>query len=164
MLKISFIDRPDCPAKKVQVFNNRTTKVTLVGRMRLPEAVWLIAIPKHIQKWLNNHQGVDVETTIYNSGFILIAEGLSTCSAEDVFSPVYGERIAEARAKLKLYKFALKFASELYKYYFRLLLGDSKVKYFYSMYKQDCLHDTIQRYSELIKKEYDHLNNLLAMS
>ena len=37
MLKVSFKDKEGCPARKVEVFNDKATIVTLTGVVKAPE-------------------------------------------------------------------------------------------------------------------------------
>jgi hypothetical protein len=118
MFKVSF--KKDC--KKVQTFNDRATIVTIVGIMDYPNELWTCT-PTSITDWLWHHPSIDVR--VYGgNGLRLEFSGKSVCSAEDTFNPIIGERIAESRAKIRLYKFVHTLLHKLYVYYFDIIFGD----------------------------------------
>lgn len=163
MLKIRFKNSSGCPAKKVQVFNNKVTVVTLTGYLKVDSWIYNYTI----WDWASHHPSVDVSNDIARMNFILKVSGKSTCTEGDKFSPVYGERIVEARAKIKLYKFMCRLLSKAMGYHRDLLFGNceiSNVTYSHSKPPKPCLYTNYKKYLNLWEKECEHLNNLLNMS
>lgn len=160
MLKVSFKDKEGCPAKKVEVFNDKATVITLTGVVKAPE--WWWKIPKEIHKWMANHPSVEVYDNLLGNVTVKVI-GKSVCSDEDEFNPVFGERIAEARAKKKLYGFMLTLTKKLICYYHNLLYGKFAVKV-EGETADSCIYKEMEKYSVLYGAELEHLRNLLAMS
>lgn len=163
MLKVSFKDKKGCPAKKVQVFNNKTTKVTLVGKIKFPDWWMYIPLDSDIMRWVNNHPSVEFHYGLVVTDSTIIVDGISTCSDKDEFNPVLGERIAEARAKKKLYGFMLTLTKKLICYYHNLLYGKFAVKV-EGETADSCIYKEMEKYSVLYGAELEHLRNLLAIS
>ena len=126
MLKISFKDKKDCPAKTVGTFKDKETVVTLRGEMTLPK-FWR-SIPDDIMDWIDRHPSICTYESIVTSNLVMIVKGTSKCNVGDTFDPIIGERIAEARAKLKLYKFMVTLCRKLSQYYFGLVYGEVEVR------------------------------------
>lgn len=160
MLKVSFKDKEGCPARKVEVFNDKATIVTLTGVVKAPE--WWWKIPKEIHKWMTNHPSIEVYDNLLGNVIVKVI-GKSICSDEDEFNPVLGERIAEARAKKKLYGFMLTLTKKLICYYHNLLYGKFAVKV-EGETADSCIYKEMEKYSILYGAELEHLRNLLAMS
>lgn len=160
MLKVSFKDKEGCPAKKVEVFNDKATVITLTGVVKAPE--WWWKIPKEIHKWMTNHPSVEVYDNLLGNVIVKVI-GKSICSDEDEFNPVLGERIAEARAKKKLYGFMLTLTKKLICYYHNLLYGKFTVKV-EGETADSCIYKEMEKYSVLYGAELEHLRNLLAIS
>lgn len=160
MLKVSFKDKAGCPARKVEVFNDKATIVTLTGVVKAPE--WWWKIPKEIHKWMTNHPSVEVYDNLLGNVIVKVI-GKSICSDEDEFNPVLGERIAEARAKKKLYGFMLTLTKKLICYYHNLLYGKFAVKV-EGETADSCIYKEMEKYSVLYGAELEHLRNLLAIS
>lgn len=160
MLKVSFKDKEGCPAKKVEVFNDKATVVTLTGVVKAPE--WWWKIPKEIHKWMTNHPSVEVYDNLLGNVTVKVI-GKSICSDEDEFNPVLGERIAEARAKKKLYGFMLTLTKKLICYYHNLLYGKFAVKV-EGETADSCIYKEMEKYSVLYGAELEHLHNLLVIS
>lgn len=160
MLKVSFKDKEGCPARKVEVFNDKATVVTLTGVVKAPE--WWWKIPKEIHKWMVNHPSVEVYDNLLGNVTVKVI-GKSICSDEDEFNPVLGERIAEARAKKKLYGFMLTLTKKIICYYHNLLYGKFAVKV-EGESADSCIYKEMEKYSVLYSAELEHLRNLLALS
>lgn len=158
-MKISF--KKD--SKKVDVYNNKVTVVTLTGYLKITSWIY----NNTLWNWASHHPSVDVNYDIARMNFILKVSGKSTCTEEDEFSPVYGERIAEARAKIKLYKFMCRLLSKAMGYHRDLLFGNCEIgniTYSHSNPPKPCLYTNYKKYLKLWEKECEHLNNLLNMS
>lgn len=150
MFKVSFKEG----AKKVQVFNERATIVTLEGYVHLPR-FWN-NLPYELQTWAWNHLGFD--------GHSIEVQGKAVCAKGDTFNPIVGERIAESKAKIKLYSFMYKLCVKLSRYYYNILFGNTDVDGFIDPeegHKVVGLADVVEKYSWLLTKESRHLDKLL---
>lgn len=166
MLKVSFKDKEGYPAKKVEVFNDKATVITLTGVVKAPE--WWWKIPKEIHKWMANHPSVEVYDNLLGNVTVKVI-GKSVCSNEDEFNPVFGERIAEARAKKRLYSFMVTLINKTITHYRKILYGNCQINVFETVTYDGKpvipnLFTDLMKYEELYSSECDHLNNLLAMS
>lgn len=159
MFKVSF--KKDC--KKVQTFNDRATIVTIVGYMDYPNEIW-DCTPTSVTEWLWRHPNVDVKVCGGDT-FRLEFSGKSVCSAEDIFNPVIGERIAESRAKIRLYKFVHTLLHKLYDYNFDIIFGDRyalcDIGEFADYNKPGGLFEEMGKYKSLLDEETLHLEKLL---
>lgn len=159
MFKVSF--KKDC--KKVQTFNDRATIVTIVGYMDYPNEIW-DCTPTSVTEWLWRHPNADVKVCGGNT-FRLEFSGKSVCSAEDTFDPVIGERIAESRAKIRLYKFVHTLLHKLYVYYFNIIFGDRyalcNIEKTAEYSKPGGIFEEMGKYKSLLDKETLHLEKLL---
>lgn len=162
MLKVSF--KKDC--MKVQTFNDRATVVTMVGQMTVPVSLWQI-FPEDIAHWMWNHQEIDATWGACNKDKEVIRlefSGKSVCAEEDIFNAVTGQRIAESRAKIKLYKFMHNLCESLMKYYYAIMYGNAEfdvIRESHMEAPKDCLYLTCKKYRELWIKESNHLVELL---
>lgn len=159
MFKVSFKN----DFRKVETFNDRATVVTLTGIMSMPKNVWWI-MPQSITDWLWTHESIDV-TWQDNEHFRLEFSGKSVCSKDDAFDPVIGARIAECRAKIKLYKFLHTLCKKLMYFYYGILYGVPKEKTEMPLtahtFYPGGLQNTIAKYTSLWIKESQHLGKLL---
>lgn len=165
MLKVSFKSvYGGCPAKRIEIFNDKATIVTLTGTIKAPD--WWWKIPKDIYKWMMEHPSVEVSDNLLGNVTVKVI-GKSVCSEEDIFSSKLGERIAEARAKIKLYRFMYNLSSKIIAYNKKVLYGNFEVATRITKYNEhplQCLYIDAIKYNELLTAEKKHLNNLLAMS
>ena len=162
MFKVSFKENPQFPVKKVQRFNDdRVTVVTLKGVAELPVFLQYF-IPHKVFDWTGTLKNVNVEFTMKRM-FITVT-GKSICSKEDKVDRVLGDRIAEARAKLHLYKFMAHFLDKVWSYFMEQLCGTALIEC--TAYKKDVnkehLSEAIDKYWRLYKDEDRHLNILLG--
>ena len=162
MFKVSFKEN----SKKVEVFNNRATIVTLVGHMIIPSKVWAI-FPNGMANWMWEHPSIDASwgtCTRENEVIRLEVTGKSVCAKEDIFNAVTGERIAESRAKIRLYKFIHTLCENLMTYYYGIMYGNAEfdvIRESHTESPKDCLYLTCKKYRELWIKESHHLGKLL---
>lgn len=151
MFKVSFKGTPEEPAKTVCRFNNKITIVRLCGTLVLnPNITFKSVIP-----WLANHpfmknsrwDRVDLNVT-----------GIAKRADGDVDNPILAERIAEARAKIKIYKFMARLLKKVCKEYYKTLYGNTN-----SMPTMGWggLFGDMTKYDNLLFKEEEHLNQLL---
>lgn len=162
MFKVSFKENPQFPVKKVQRFNDdRVTVVTLKGVTQVPVFLQYF-IPHQVFDWTDTLKNVDVEFTMRRM-FITVT-GKSICSKEDKVDRVLGERIAEARAKLHLYKFMAHFLNKIWTYFIEQLCGTALIKCTVDNEgtNKEYLGKAINKYWRLYKDEQKHLNILLG--
>ena len=156
MFKVSFKDN----FKKVQTFNNKVTIVTLIGLMDYPAKLWDV-VPTEVTDWMWHHPTVDVSWAKGGESFRLEFSGKAICSDSDDFNPVLGERIAESRAKIRLYKFMATLIDKLCAYYFSLIYGGGEVTEIFLDSKKHGIYQDYKRYTTLLKNEEQHLTKLL---
>ena len=162
MMKVSF--KGDY--KNILTFQDKVTVVTLTGKV----VVELEHIPHHIWTWAFEHPSVDISVT-YNGGnenWILKASGKSKCHSKDVPNAAIGKRIAESKAKIKIYKFMHTLCHKLYEYYYEIALGDhygvqiiEVGNYLHGKYQFGGIFRDMSKYQGLLIKESHHLGELI---
>jgi hypothetical protein len=161
MLKVSFKDN----FKKVASFNNKATVVTLTGECITP--LWFNNVPHKIWEWVMWHPSVEISETYSNKNLVMIIEvsGKSVCADGDIFDDKIGERIAESRAKIKLYKFMHTLCKKLMYCYYGYIYGVPEGRGTYKTATLSDYHgglqDACRKYAELWVKESRHLGELL---
>ena len=161
MLKVSFKDGK-VPSKSITKLGNRTLTI-LVGNVILDDLY--LRIPGEIKEWIRAQKQVEVHYhSRYNDNHYgimmeLYAQGLSECHPEDKYNTLLGERLAEGRAKLKIYKFMHKLSLKMYNYYNKLMYGCTTEVH--NLTSNECLAQTIIKYEGLAKREELHLQELL---
>lgn len=157
MFKVSFKD----DFKNVLVFQDKVTVVTLTGKI----VIDIEHIPHDIWTWAMEHPSIDISVTYNNEreNWILKASGKAKCHTEDTPNPKIGERIAESRAKLRLYKFMMTLTSKLCTYYYAMVYGKQgkATSNFVVPNDQTSLFVTNKKYTGLYVKETQHLDKLL---
>lgn len=154
MYKVSFTD----DFKKVERFNNKVTKVTLSGVIRNIYGEELI-IPPSISNWMADNMGRVIN--------IIEVTGTAVRNNEDKDDPALGERLAEARAKLKIYKLMKTFCNKMLKYYKLKLYGikaNNKVIINIDPEELSCndsLLKAYMKYDKLVNVENNHIKQLL---
>lgn len=158
MYKVSF--KKD--SKKVQTFNNCATVVTLVGELSLPKGIWEV-IPKSINNWFWAHPGIEADW-MKEDTFRIECSGKAVCAKDDTFDPIIGERIAESRAKIKLYKFMITFLGKLVRYYTEITFGNTAYRRVLgSKFNPNTvnIYAAYWKYYRLLGNEKNHLTELL---
>ena len=154
MYKVSFTD----DFKKVERFNNKVTKVTLSGVIRNIYDEELI-IPPSISSWMADNMGRVIN--------IIEVTGTAVRNDKDKDDPVLSERLAEARAKLKIYKFMRTFCHKMLEYYRLKLYGikaNNKVIVNTDPEELSCndsLLKAYMKYKRLVDVENTHIKQLL---
>lgn len=154
MYKVSFKD----DFKKVERFNNKVTKVTLKGTIKNAWALDDLNIPQSIYDWMRDNNCKDLDT--------LEVSGIAIRSDNDKDDPVLSERLAEARAKLKIYKFMKTFCHKMLKYYALKLYGITTnsaitLRAIDQESYDDSLQKAYEKYSKLVDVENNHIKQLL---
>lgn len=152
MIKVTFNGKE---AIKTQVFNNTITKVTLSGVMKIPSAY---DFPSKVDDYMDNYTGV---TSHWYNGVIYVSStGISKKSEEDVYDETLGYRIAESRAKIKLYKFLCNICRVYYQYLITLCFGENSEVWGIHPYNKGIRYD-MSKYYVLLDREKQHLNTLI---
>ena len=158
MFKVSFKENPQFPVKKVQRFNDdRVTVVTLKGVTQVPVFLQYY-IPRKVFEWTNTLKNVDVEFVM--SEMFITVTGKSICSKEDKVDKILGERIAEARAKIALYRFMELLCKKMYIFYKGIIDGKSDIMLNVAN-EHDCLYNSYLKYGMLHDREKWHLKDLM---
>lgn len=150
MLKVRFLE------KNVKRFSNgKITIVQLRGATN-----WPYGTDNHLfWPWVKNY--IKHKQNIITDGYTVMVKGKAACSDEDTMDNVLGERIAEARAKITLYKFMKNLCKKVYMYYRTLLYGHRDIGIGVNKENEDSLYQSYLKYNALADKEEQHLNDLL---
>jgi len=153
MYKVSFKD----DFKKVERFDNKVTKVTLKGSIKDIFTPNSLGVPRSIIGWMIDNWG-DTDT--------IEVAGTAIRNDKDKDDPVLGERLAEARAKLKIYKLMKTFCHKMLKYYAQELYGiktNNTITVIASEQESydDSLLKAYKKYDRLIDVENTHIKQLL---
>ena len=153
MYKVSFTD----DFKKVERFNNKVTKVTLKGSINDLFNSDGLDVPRSIIDWMIDSWG-DTDT--------IEVAGTAIRNDKDKDDPVLGERLAEARAKLKIYKLMRTFCHKMLEYYALKLYGIKTnntitVKASEQESYDDSILKAYKKYDRLVDVENNHIKQLL---
>lgn len=165
MIKVRFdVDN----AKEVHYFNDKVVTVTLTGRITedsfndfpfsIIESMYLSDNPRFYHSVANNSE-------------IVTVQGKAMKTDGDSFDPVVGERIAEGRAKLKLYNTIKSIAKKYIQYHMETIMGKNDeeridwVNILSHNYSYPCsiMQDYI-KYEKLATKEREHLEELIEQA
>ena len=156
VFKVSFKNSPKNQSK-IAVVSGKKVAVRICGIVSLPE-FWKY-IPDDVRKWMTDGQNlVGGEEDIAKNVFHIHANGFARCHEEDKFDYVFGERLAEARAKYKIYKFFYDLTCRLYDYYDNLLFGSGGVA---NDGEGSCIAQDVKKYETLCIREAHHIGELL---
>ena len=156
MFKVSFKSNPKDPTK-LFIKENGKTVAFLVGTVKLPE-FWF-GIPVSIVKWISVLESVEVYEDSKNNTLTIYTKGVSVCAEGDKYDTVFGERLAEARAKEHLYRFMYNLSSRLFNYYSKILYGLGEGG---PIGSKSGLEAVFKKYEALHYHELMHINDLLA--
>lgn len=150
MIKIESIE------KTVKTYSNgKVTIVTLTGNPSwdLDDLIW--SSSKKIKDWVIKHPSVNTKSSYIKT------IGKAVCSEEDENNPVLGERIAESRAKVSLYKFMTTLLRKICIYKSNELFGETPLSTIKGDVDKNSLIGQYIKYSNLCEKEKVHLNKLI---
>ena len=150
MFKVSFNDS----SRKV-FKEGRETTVILRGTVKLPE-FWH-SLPQSIMDWIANRKNLEVYENLVNNYLIIYSSGISRCHKDDKYDSILGERVAEGRAKLYIYRFFCTLCMKIERYYNKILFGTPIV----DSGDGDCLMADIKKYTDFCIREAHHLGELL---
>ena len=151
--KVSFLGKQD-----VKSYNDKVTFVTIKGCLDIPVPIPII-VDNWIKDYLKNSK-ITFEYIKYTGGYIIGTTGTSKCSDKDTYDLVMGERIAEARAKMALYRFMELLCKKMYIFYKNVLDGESDFIITVSSEKP-CLYNVYLKYGMLYDREKEHLRDLI---
>lgn len=148
MLKLSFSSKKlQAKPIKTQVFNNTVTKVTFYGTLINGTG---ICMPAAIKEFIDTYKGVDYICS--GDDYIIVATGISKRNKDDIYNSTIGYRIAESRAKIKLYKFMYNLSKKFLKVISPMVSGHSRY---------GGIPDDVIKYKEFLSKEKKHLSDLI---
>lgn len=154
MLKLSFKDGEKTPSKYVEKFG-KYTAVILTGDVKMPE-FWY-SVPDSVYK--DTFRITNVSVVKKDSSWIVATKGTARCHPEDKYDSMLGEKLAESRAKQKLYKFIYLLASKTYNYYNSILFGNGGATV--SNSTSDSLEGCVNKYKMLYEHELHYQKKLL---
>lgn len=144
--------------KVVKHFNDKVTFVTIGGHFQMPE---YILFSDKILEWINKHP---LTNFWYGGSGYLEVIGRATKCDTDTFDPVFGERLAEARAKKYLfwilYRVCEMFLEELSKN-IGLNMDNIRDTARDDSAESKTLLSDIRKYYNLYMKEAQHVEQLL---
>lgn len=156
-MKVSFIKDT---YKEVETFNDRVTVVTLTGNIFLPQAVkTAIHDDDTIYEWLKHHNNPRINGASPWK-WVIVAKGKAIRADGDVNDYTFAERIAECRAKMTIYKFMKTLVNKCIEFYVNLLVGNGNQIDAIKIAKGSLCDDAL-RYDRLLKREQEHLKELL---
>ena len=158
MLKVSFKN----DFKKVETFNDKATVVTLTGKMLCPNFM-SDCLPTKVWEWIEHHPSIEVSESFMQLGhyYIIKSSGKSVCANGDTFDIKMGERIAECRAKIRIYKFMQTLTKMLLECYHGIAFGEDVAINDMDICSGNSILYTNTRYTELLEHEKHHLVELL---
>lgn len=131
--------------KKVQKPNDRVTLVTLTGK--IPVDIQFLSEMSKFDNWLNKQRQVEIYEILCPTALGFQVTGKAVRAENDTDNPVLAQRIAEARAKKKLYRFCEKLLFNMYKEHTQTL---------------SCLFRYASIYQTRGNTENEHLRKLLG--
>lgn len=139
---------------KVETFNKTITKVTLVGTLQLPRY-----LQDPIKEFVDYYEGVDVSGA-YSKELIITSVGIAKKSENDEWNETVGYRIAESKAKIKIYKFMFNLIKGIIWDEQTYITGISNIIHL-DKFPVDCLMNSAFKYRRLLASEEKHLNTLI---
>lgn len=155
MFKISFKEEDNCPCKIVEKAGKVTT-VLYKGTVMLPKIWWYL--PKEIFEWIKYRDSLEIYENVANNTLIVYAKGKTKCADSDTYNSILGERIAEAKAKMVIYKFFANLCQRIYRYYEEILTGDKSLSV--PLVNEGVAGDLL-KYRKLYMIEKEHIKTLV---
>lgn len=148
--------------KDVLVFQDKVTVVTLTGKVVMPE--WCDQMPLNVRVWISQHPSVEVDEHWVKDGVVMTlkASGKAKLHDGDTFDAKTGERIAECRAKIRIYRFMYTLTHKLYHYYMHIATGiPEKFPARPISFCYNSIYDDRLKNKNLLIRESHHLGKLL---
>lgn len=145
MLKLSF--------KETKVVHSKKATIVMIKAAIKPS---VYALGMENIKWFIDHPFTDSL-----KGNVTVV-GKAVCEDGDTYDPVIGERLAESRAKIKLYKFMVCLLNRVFSSKLRELWGSgTHISPVFVRKDKQSLVGTCEKYNRLLQKEKEHLEKLL---
>lgn len=157
MWKVSF---KDPTYKKVKRYNDKVTAVTLKGDLKVSKKV-MHSMPEKMWDWMKDKINPRVRVLHWQGIINITATGKAVKSENDKDDSVLAERIAECRAKLKLYEFVYTLLMNYTEYYATLLKGKEWSFENTPVNDTNCIAYVYNKYTRLYLNEKKHLAELL---
>ena len=136
---------------KTIIRKDRTTIVDLIGEVDFPKGFSENITPETFDWAASNDY-------VISNNYVRF-RGKAVRHPDDEDNPTLGERIAEARAKISLYRFMYNLLKKVYIHYCEVAFG---IDDFYPAHvKKDSLYGAIEKYQKLWILESHHLGVLL---
>lgn len=164
MMRVRFKNTRNIPSRVVTHPADRITKVSIRGTVSLPK-FWR-NVPREILEWMESHEHVETYESLVSDELIIKAEGYSTCHEEDVYDGELGRKIAESRARKRIYGFMYTLCKKLEIYYRDIIFGNYEISFVspHDTAPKSCVFSSICKYHFLFNKETDYLNSLINES
>ena len=101
---------------------------------------------------------ISLKENVDTNTFDIAVFGHAKCHEEEKFDYVFGERLAEARAKYRIYKFFYALCNKLEEYYSNILYGPCGVA---DSGSGSCIARDMKKYEGLCIRESHHIGELL---
>lgn len=147
MYKVSF----DNYSKAIIKYGNITI-YSIMGEVELPGEL----ITSDILTKMRASMNVNIIRTYSPSRYRLYCTGSTKLHSNDKYDPILGERIAESKCKINLYKYMYNLLYCIRKKFEDILYGGDTI-----FHSNGGLHGAVQKYYDLQFKEEQHLNKLL---
>lgn len=155
MFKVSFKETKNDPAKVVCKAGMKC-EVILKGVMKLP--YFWNHIPSEIYEWMCRRSKVELYEDLPNGVLIIHSSGVCNCLDTDKYDSLFGERLAESKAKMYIYEFLYDLTYKLYNYYTKVLFGRELV----DVGDGNSLERAMWRYEKFYRKEVEHQKKLIS--
>lgn len=143
--------------KTVERLDDKVTIVTIKAQLIINNLTWDIPIEA-----LNECASSDsLKIQIWKDAIIFEVKGKAVRSDQDKDNPVLGERIAECKAKLKLYHSIIALLDRCVNYYGEKLVG-KKGKMTFEEYDNNSIYANLQYFKKQWDREYRHWIKLLT--
>lgn len=152
MIKLSFKNQ----RKDVRHYNDKVTLVTINGNLEISSDFFLTT---EVLDWLEKHPLV--ESDYHGWGPHLSITARATKSDSDKFDPVFGERLAEARAKKYLYWAMYRICEIQMKEMCKIIGIESDSLVDISTNDPNNLFHDSEKYYGMYVKESEHIKELL---
>ena len=142
--------------KKVKVFNDKVTIVTLIAKVVIPKEI-ANHIPLKVFDWAQKHTNPKIGIIPPYGIIELQAKGKAVRKDGDENKPLLTEKLAECRAKMSIYRFMVAFTEQYAKYYMKIIAGKDRILYLdcdSSTPDRDSIWGGNARFGELWDKEY----------
>lgn len=142
--------------KKVEVFNDKATVVTLIAKVVIPKEI-ANHIPLKVFDWAQKHVNPKIVIIPHYDIIEFKVKGKTVRKDGDENKPLLAERLAECKAKMSIYRFMVAFTVQYAEYYMKIMMGKNSILYpddDFSTPDRDSIWGANARFGELLDKEY----------